>query len=130
MSGRVRDLALHLLDRQVLDTQGREVCKIDDLELTVPEDGSPPYVTAILCGPDALGRRIGGILGGWIVFWARTLSKGRAAPVDRIGMDLLTDLGSAVTVARGREQLGVQRAEDWVRHFVIDRIPGARHASK
>ncbi|MDQ1537495.1 MAG: hypothetical protein QOE58_1888, partial [Actinomycetota bacterium] len=73
MTGRVRDLALHLLDRQVDDTEGKAVCKVDDLELTVPEDGGPPYVSAILCGPQALGPRIGGLLGDWMVFWARAL---------------------------------------------------------
>ena len=60
-AGRVVDAGLHLLDRQVIDPDARNVCKVDDLELTVPEDGGAPYVTAILCGPGVLGRRLGGV---------------------------------------------------------------------
>jgi hypothetical protein len=56
-----------LLDRQIFDADGLPAGKVDDLELTLPEDGGPPVLTAILTGPLALGPRIGGRLGQW---WA------------------------------------------------------------
>lgn len=118
MSGRVRDLALHLLDRQVLDADGRAVGNVDDVELHVPDDGSPPYVVALLTGPGALGPRLGGLVGRWVT----TLSH----PPGRIGMEHLVELDSALTVSRSREELGVHRAEDVVRALVVDRIPGGR----
>src|SRR5439155_394718 len=50
MAGAVLDLNLHLLDRQVIDADGRMVCNVDDLELELDPEGRP-YVTAILVGP-------------------------------------------------------------------------------
>jgi sporulation protein YlmC with PRC-barrel domain len=130
VTGRRRDLALHLLDRQVIDQDGKAVSNVDDLELTVPEDGSPPYVSAILCGPQALAPRLGGLLGRWLQFWTEVLSREDTREPGRIGMELVTDIDSAITVARSREELGVHRNEDRARAYVIDRLPGARHASK
>ena len=129
-SGRRRDLALHLLDRQVQDQDGKAVSNVDDLELTVPDDGSPPYVSAILCGPQALAPRLGGLLGRWLQFWSEVLTREKTDLPGRIGMELVTDIGSAVTVARTRSELGVHRNEDRARAYLVDRIPGARHESK
>jgi len=128
MAGRVRDLALHLLDRQVLDTDGRAVGNVDDVELHVPEDGSPPYVVAILTGPQALGPRLGGLLGQWLVFLSNALARNQDEEPGRIGWELVTDLGSAVTVAKSRVELGVHANEDRAREYLVDRIPGARDA--
>jgi hypothetical protein len=129
-AGRVRDLALHLLDRQVADTEGRAVCKVDDLEFTVPDDGSAPYVTAILCGPQALSPRLGGLLGEWLVFWAAALGRSHSREPGRIGMELLTDLGTGVTISKSRAELGLHRNEDRAREYLVGRLPGARHAGK
>jgi sporulation protein YlmC with PRC-barrel domain len=126
MSGRVRDLGLHLLDRQVLDTQQRAVGKVDDVELTVPEDGSPPYVS----GPAAHGPRLGGLLGRWLVAAAEALGRSDAERLGRIGMELVTDIGTTITVSRSRRELGVHENEDRVREYLVERIPGAGHASK
>ncbi|MCU1601640.1 MAG: hypothetical protein JWO22_2349 [Frankiales bacterium] len=130
MTGRVRDLALHLLDRQVVDTDGAAVGNVDDVELHVPEDGSPPYVIALLTGPQALGPRLGGRLGSWLVFWSHALSRHSGADPGRIGMELLTDLGAQVTVARSRVELGVHENEDRARTYFVERIPGARDARR
>jgi hypothetical protein len=51
---------------------------------------------------------------------------GGATEPARIDVDLLTDLGSHVTVARTRTQLGAHRNEDRVREYLIGRIPGGR----
>ncbi len=128
MSGRRRDLGLHLLDRQVVDPDGKAVGNVDDVELLVPEDGSAPYVVALLTGPQALGPRLGGRLGSWVVFWAHALSRRSDDAPGRIGMELLTDLGAQVTVARSRAELGVHANEDRARDYLVDRIPGARGA--
>lgn len=127
---RRRDLALHLLDRQVQDPDGNAVCKVDDLELTVPDDGAPPYVSAILCGPQALAPRIGGLTGRWLLFWAHAVGRRGTDQPERIPIELVTGIGSAVTITRTRSGLGVQRNEDRAREFLVERIPGARHESK
>jgi hypothetical protein len=55
------DGALHLLDRQLLDCNGKMFGKADDLELTDTDHGLA--VTAVLTGPAALLDRLGGRLG-------------------------------------------------------------------
>ena len=127
MTGRVRDLALHLLDRQVLDPDKRPVGKVDDVELHVPENGSPPYVIALLTGPQALGPRLGGTLGRWLVFLSHALAREGSPNAGRIGYELVTDVGSSISVARTRAELGVHANEDRARDYLVDRIPGARH---
>jgi sporulation protein YlmC with PRC-barrel domain len=127
---RHRDLGLHLLDRQVQDPEGNAVCKVDDLELTVPEDGGPPVVTAILSGPQALAPRIGGLTGRWLLFWSHALSRTGTDQPDRIPFELVSGIGSAITITRTRRGLGIQGNEDRVRTYLVERLPGARHASK
>lgn len=127
---RRRDLCLHLLDRQVQDPEGNNVCNVDDLELTVPDDGGPPYVSAILCGPQALAPRVGGQLGRWLLFWSHALSRTSDDQPERIPIDLVSGIGSAVTITRTRRGLGIQRNEDRVREYLVERLPGARHESK
>lgn len=120
MAGRVLDLALHLLDRQIVDTDGNPVGNVDDVEIS--EDG---YVVALLVGPQALAGRLGGRLGDWLAFWTRVLSGGTEPT--RIPVDLLTDMGSHITVARSRSELDAHSNEDRAREYLIGRIPGGRH---
>jgi hypothetical protein len=127
-AGKVYDLALHLLDRQVLDRDGKMVCKVDDLELELDETGRP-YVTGILAGPGALGVRIGGRLGEWIVRAGERLSTRDDADYPaRVDMGLVVDIGSAVRLAVPRRDVRVAGLEDWVREHFIERIPGASDA--
>lgn len=129
MTGRVLDLALHLLDRQVVDQDGGLVCNVDDVEFVVPEDGSPPYLIALLTGPAALGPRLGGLLGRWWVSAYQLLGQRHDTEPDRIPWELVTDVGSAVKVARSRAELGIHPGEDRAREYLVDRLPGAGHAS-
>ncbi|MCW2599284.1 MAG: hypothetical protein JWM02_1113 [Frankiales bacterium] len=122
-TGRRRDLALHLLDRQIIDTDGDAVGNVDDVEIS--EEG---YVTALLVGPQALAPRLGGLLGQWLAFLSEGISRSSTAEPTRIGIDLVTDYGSAITVARSRAELGAHRNEDRARDYFIGRIPGADHA--
>jgi hypothetical protein len=62
---RVCDANDLLLERLILDRDGQPIGMVDDLELNQPDDGGAPVITAILCGPTALGPRIGGRLGTW-----------------------------------------------------------------
>jgi sporulation protein YlmC with PRC-barrel domain len=107
VTGRTRDLCLHLLDRQVVDVDGQSLGKVDDVEI---EEGC---ITALLLGPGALGCRLG-VLGRWIAFWA-------GDPV-RIGMDQVTDLGTVITVTSQPPP----RGEQALRRHVIEKVPGAR----
>ena len=129
MAGRQLDLGLHLMDHQVIDRNGRMVCKVDDLELT--EDGAGNLVvTAILLGPRVVGPRLGGRLGRWVSGLAQRLSTPDRQAPPRIDFGLVTDIGSAVTVTRTVAELDVSPLDSWVAEHIIGRIPGARHASE
>ena len=128
MAGRRLDAGLHLLDRQLIDRDGRLVGKIDDLELVEPEGCGPPYVSAILAGPGALSGRLGGRLGRWLEGVANRLRDGDQDRPARISFGLVTEIGSAVRLAGVKADLETDRVERWARERVIGRIPGARHA--
>ncbi|MFN2517774.1 MAG: hypothetical protein ABR604_01850 [Jatrophihabitantaceae bacterium] len=113
----------------MIDTDGRFVCKVDDLELDVDETGRP-FITAILVGPRALGPRLGGRLGRWVSAIARRLAEGQSEQPPRIDFALVSDIGSAITVVRRRDELDVIALERWVDAHIIARIPGSRHESE
>ena len=123
------DLRLRLLDRQVVDPDGGLVCKVDDVEFEQGADGGW-HVVALLSGPQSLGPRLPGRLGQWVMALGRRLSLHPEVRPRRIPFERVTDIGSAVTVDRSRDQLDLAALEDWVREHVIDRIPGSRHESE
>ena len=60
MSGKELDIALHVLDHQLLDKDGRRCGNVDDLAI----EGGPgevPEVVAILAGPGYWAQRAGWI---------------------------------------------------------------------
>ncbi|QFY07675.1 hypothetical protein GBF35_14150 [Nonomuraea phyllanthi] len=123
-AARVVHAQLHLLDRQVVRARdGRLVCKVDDLELALDDDGRP-YVTAILMGPLALGPRVGGVLGRLMAGAARLL--GATAP-PRIPMEHVSRIAGAVHVGGDLEPPAL---EHWVRTHLVEPIPGARHENE
>src|SRR3954469_6014971 len=63
LPARSLQLQLQLVDHQMVDRDGRLCGNVDDLELEIPENGSTPYVSAILSGPAALAPRLEGRLG-------------------------------------------------------------------
>ena len=122
------DVLLELLDRQLVDGEGRLAGKVDDLELTVPDDGGAPVVTAILCGPQALGPRLGGRLGAWTAAVARRLHPDAQPKPARIDFSHVAQIGTGVVLTTPVATLPNQRLETWMREHLIGRIPGAGRA--
>jgi len=124
--GRVIDAGLQLLDRQIIDINGEMAGNVDDLELTFPEEGTgPPIVTAILAGPGALARRVGGRLGSWIEsVHARLHPHPNPGPA-RIPFGVVKHFNAAVELSMPRADLEVDRVEKWVRDTIISKIPAA-----
>jgi len=123
VAGRRYDAGLHLLDRQLVDPDGRLAGKVDDLELSVDTSGRLT-VTAILMGPGALGPRFGGRMGQYIVsMWRRLHSDEQPAP-RRVAMSDVAAIDSAVHIGRRNPK---SEGEAWVETRVIARIPGAGH---
>jgi sporulation protein YlmC with PRC-barrel domain len=126
-AGRTLWAVLELLDRQIVDPDGRMVGKVDDLELELPEEeGALPVVVAILTGPGALAGHVGGSVGTWLASVERRLN--RSGEPSRIPFSVVKSIGSAVEISTPRENLESNRGEQWVRDVIISKIPGAGHA--
>lgn len=123
-------LGFDLLDRQIVDFSGALIGKVDDVELTVDDQGVP-HVTALLVGPQALGRRLGGALGRWISSVAGRLHPAKNPDPLRIGWDLVANnprVDCVVRLSVRRELLTEPALEEWLRTHIIDRIPGGDRA--
>jgi hypothetical protein len=115
-----------LLDRQIVDADGVSVGKVDDVELVLHEDGAPT-ISALLCGPLALGPRLGGRLGVWYTSIAHRLHpRARPEPV-RFDIDQITvfnprelRLDPAPSGSDG-DQFALRT---WTREKIITRLPG------
>jgi sporulation protein YlmC with PRC-barrel domain len=119
--------ALQLLDRQLIDRDGKMCGNVDDVELELHEDGTV-HVSALLSGPGVLAPRIGlRRLGDWLRR-AHAIVEGDGDDPARIALARVADIGDHVTVSLHREDLGTFHGERWVRDHLIGRIPGSRHA--
>jgi sporulation protein YlmC with PRC-barrel domain len=126
--GREIDVGLTLLDRQVLDSTGVPVGKVDDVELTyVDPDSEAPSITALLLGPVAYWKRIGGRVGVALSGTADRLSGGEG-PI-RVPMEIVKEIGVSIVLVVGIDELNrVHDLETWLSEHFIGRIPGAGHA--
>jgi hypothetical protein len=126
----VVDAGLHLLDRQLVDKDGQLAGKVDDLELSEPGGNEAPYVTAILCGPAALGPRIGGRLGRWMVSVQMRLRPETQQGPARISFGVVKRIVEHVDLAVSAEGLAVTQLDRWVSDHLIAKIPGAGHEAE
>jgi hypothetical protein len=114
-----------LLDRQLIDARGVPAGRVDDLELSDPQDGQPPVLTALLCGPTAYGPRIGGRLGTWWLAIGRRLRPVTDPYPNRIPLELVDHVDRLeITLLTVREELDSYRFRRWVEDKIIGRIPG------
>ena len=121
---------LHLLDRQLVDREGRMAGMVDDLELEQSEDTGVLYVSAILSGPGALANRLARTtVGGWMRWVHAVVSPGEGDPA-RIAFNSVQDIGHHISVAADRDDMGTGSAERWFRDHIIDHIPGSAHAAE
>jgi len=120
------DLALRLMDHQLVGAGGALLGNVDDLVLR--EDRSGVLVIGLVSGPEALGRRQPGLLGRWIVaVWQRLDPRERPRPL-MVPMSHVRDIGSAVTVSDWAERVldEANGLEQWLRRHVVGAIPGAK----
>lgn len=113
---RLVDARLHLLDRQIVDSDGEPVGIVDDLEIGDIRPGSKtsPAITAILTGRVLFTRIFGG---------NQPRTQWHYLPwelVDRVGI--------SVHLRPGADTRGGRWVEQWLRDRIISRIPGGRHA--
>ncbi len=109
------DIALKVLDHQILDRDGRRCGNVDDLEIE-GGPGETARVTAILVGPGVWPQRAG-----WIGRIASFVGGGRRV---RVPWGEVREVESHVILRKSAEELGLGRGDDRLRPW-IEKIPGA-----
>jgi len=109
------DIALGVLDHQLLDSTGRRCGNVDDLALE-GEPGEEAKVVAILAGPGVWRERAGviGRIAAWIGGGARV----------RIPWEEVAEVESHVRLKKEAHEYGLGRGDDRVRGWIAW-IPGA-----
>ena len=108
------DLGLHVVDRQLLDSEGRRCGNVDDLAI----EGGPGEtleVVAILSGPGVWRERAG--LVGRVAAWLG--GGGRV----RIAWSDVAEVSAHVKLKKRAEELGLGRGDDRLRPYIA-KIPG------
>jgi sporulation protein YlmC with PRC-barrel domain len=109
------DLGHAVLDRQLLDSEGRRCGNVDDLAI-VGGPGEEAYVVALFSGPGAWKQR-GGPLGRF----ASWLGRGK---VVRVPWEEVAEVESHVRLKKTAPEYGLGRADDRVGTW-LNRLPGA-----
>ena len=130
-AGRQVWAVLELLDRQLVDREGRLVGKVDDIEFAIDDEPEGlPRVTALVAGLGALANHIGGDTGHALAAAERRLAARRDRQPSRVDIATVREIGSAIELDADGEDLDTNRGERWVRDVIIDKIPGAGHAAE
>ncbi len=116
------DLKRDWLDRRLVDCNGRNMGRIDDIVLTLCA-GAPPRAAAIEVGPTALAEGLPALFRRVVMFFARRT--GRHHTPSRIAMLHLRDTGPSIDVDFDGEVSGVLAWEAFLRERVVKRLPGA-----
>jgi len=74
------DLVCDVLDKRVIDRNGRAMGRVDGIALE-HRDGQPPRVSALLVGPSALAHRLSPALGRWVEAIERACGIDKGRPV-------------------------------------------------
>jgi sporulation protein YlmC with PRC-barrel domain len=116
-------LVRDVLDKQLLDRDGRKMGKVDGIVLELREDG-PPRVAFIENGLPVLMHRLMGAAGDFVAVLERRLGIRDGQPV-RIPMAKVTEVGIDVRLDLAASETGALAWEEWVGKRVIRRIPGS-----
>jgi len=109
------DIGLQVLDRQLLDKDGRRCGNVDDLAIE-GGPGEAAEVVALLVGPGYWAQRAG-----WIGYLAGWIGGGRRI---RVPWNDVEQVGAGVELKRTASELGLGRGDDRIRPY-LDKIPGA-----
>ena len=117
-AGRVIHAGLGLLDRQLVDRTGRLCGKVDDVELSEPDEQGRVYVEALT----RTGRRH---LGRGLRRMTRREFGTEGDDAGRVPLSRVADIGNHVTLAMDSEEVATFAVERWTRDHIICHIPGS-----
>ena len=116
------DLVHDVLDKKVVDRNGREMGRVDAIVLEL-RDGSPPRVTALELGPAVLAYRVRPIFGRWMAALEHALGIDEGRPL-RIPIADVLDVTEQIKVDRAFGETAAATLEQRLRAW-IGSIPGS-----
>jgi sporulation protein YlmC with PRC-barrel domain len=117
------DLVRDVLDKPVIDRNGREMGRVDGMVLE-QEPGQPVRLAAVLIGPAALGDRLHPALGRLVRRIERWFGVDQDRPA-RIGVADIDHVGTKVRVRLSIGDTAVAAVERRIRALLL-RVPGSR----
>ena len=117
------DVVRDLLDKAVVDRNGREMGRVDGI-LLEQDVGKPPRLAAILIGPAALGSRLHPALGRLVSAVERwfDLDRNRPTKIDCADVD---DVGRRIRLRLTIGDTAVAAVEQRLRSLLL-KLPGSR----
>ena len=116
------DVVRDVLDKHVVDRNGREMGRVDGIVLDVREN-EPPRLAEVLIGASVLGARVNPVLGRWVHGLEHGLGIGGERPI-RIAFSHV-EVGDKVKVDLAVADTGAETLERRIRTWIL-RIPGSR----
>jgi sporulation protein YlmC with PRC-barrel domain len=116
------DVVRDVLDKQVVDRNGREMGRVDAILLEFGD--GPPRITTLLIGPAALGSRLHPAAGRLVHALERYLGVDRDRPA-RIGVGDVDHVDRRVHLTLSIGDTAVGSIEQLLRRWIA-RLPGSR----
>jgi sporulation protein YlmC with PRC-barrel domain len=117
------DVVRELLDKLVVDRNGREMGRVDGIVLDQRE-GEPPRLSAVLIGASALGDRLHPTIGRWVAGFQHALGVNQGPPV-RIDFSDIGEIAGSVKMNLPVGETAARTVEQRLRAWIA-RIPGWR----
>ncbi len=116
-------LVRDLLDKQLVDVNGRPMGRVDGLMMEAAP-GAQPRIATICVGGVVLAGRLPGFVGRWCAAALRRLGPRHGVPF-RIPWSRVLDVSAEIGVDVDSDAGDAMASSRWVRDHIIGRIPGA-----
>ena len=116
------NLVRDILDKRVVDRNGREVGRVDRIILEVRDDAAP-RVAHVEIGPAALASRVRPAFGRWVTALEYAFNVGDGSPTRILIKDVL-EIGDHIKIAGAVGETAAARVEQQLRAY-LSRLPGS-----
>lgn len=117
------DVVHDVLDKHVVDRNGREMGRVDGIVLDVREN-EPPRLAEVLIGASVLGARVNPVLGRWAHGLEHGIGIGDERPI-RIAFSHVDTVGEKVKLDLAVGETDADTLEGRIRTWLL-KIPGSR----
>jgi len=117
------DVFRDLLDKQIVDSKGNRLGKVDGIVMMVPGRGKP-RLHALETGSAVLARRLGRRAHKLVDRFERWVGGKKSAPF-RIPWSEIKNVGQDIDVETDLESTPLHARQEWLRRRVIRFIPGS-----